>query len=61
MAKQAFIEYKPHKATGQKIKWSNSIISEFQAQGYTLTLRQLFYQLVSRDLIENNKAAYEIV
>jgi hypothetical protein len=59
MAKQAFIEYKPHKATVQKIEWSNSIISEFQAQDYTLTLRQLFYQLVSRDLIENNKASYD--
>ena len=59
MVKQAFIEYKPHKATGQKIEWSNSIISEFQAQDYTLTLRQLFYQLVSRGLIENNKASYD--
>jgi hypothetical protein len=59
MVKQAFIEYKPHKATALKIEWANSIISEFQKQGYVLTLRQLFYQLVSRGLIENSKASYD--
>ncbi len=59
MVKEAFIQYKPHKATAQKIEWANTIISEYQAQGYILTLRQLFYQFVSRDLIKNNKAAYD--
>lgn len=32
----------------------NNIIEEYNKQGYVLTLRQLYYQLVSRDVIPNN-------
>jgi len=31
----------------------NSIINEYQAAGYTLTVRQIYYQLVIKNLIEN--------
>jgi hypothetical protein len=34
----------------------NDIIEEYRRQGYRLTLRQLFYQLVSRDVIPNEDA-----
>lgn len=34
------------------------ILEDFAAQGYDLTVRQLFYQLVSRDLIRNTQADY---
>lgn len=37
----------------------NSIIEDYQAQGYKLTLRQLYYQLVSRDIIPNKQSEYE--
>lgn len=37
----------------------NSIIEEYQAQGYLLTLRQLYYQLVSKDVIPNNVREYD--
>lgn len=37
---------------------SNGIIEDYQARGYELTLRQLYYQLVSRDLIPNNEKSY---
>jgi hypothetical protein len=37
----------------------NEIIVEYQTNGYTLTLRQVYYQLVSRDLIPNEQAAYK--
>jgi hypothetical protein len=37
----------------------NGIVDEYQRQGYKLTLRQLFYQLVSRDLIENTVRSYK--
>lgn len=40
------------------IKAANVIITEYAAQGYDLTLRQLYYQFVSRDLIPNNQKAY---
>ncbi len=36
----------------------NEIIEEFSMQGYKLTLRQLFYQLVSRDIISNQTKEY---
>jgi hypothetical protein len=37
----------------------NEIIDDYQKQGYTLTLRQLYYQLVSRALIENTMNSYK--
>jgi hypothetical protein len=40
---------------------SNQIITEYQAQGFVLTLRQLYYQLVSRDIIPNKQAEYKRV
>jgi hypothetical protein len=36
----------------------NKIIEGYQRQGYVLTLRQLYYQLVSRDLIPNKQSEY---
>lgn len=35
-----------------------SIIEEYEADGYSLTLRQLYYQFVARDLIKNNQKEY---
>jgi hypothetical protein len=37
----------------------NKIIREYTAAGYILTLRQLFYQLVSRDIIPNRQSEYK--
>jgi hypothetical protein len=37
----------------------NAIISEYEEEGYTLTLRQVYYQLVSRDLIPNTENSYK--
>jgi len=37
----------------------NTIIAEYKAAGYSLTLRQVYYQLVSRDLIENSEKSYK--
>lgn len=38
---------------------ANGIIAEYAAQGYSLTLRQLYYQFVSRDLLPNNLQSYK--
>lgn len=35
------------------------IIASYEAQGFTLTLRQLYYQFVSRDLIKNKQTEYK--
>jgi hypothetical protein len=37
----------------------NTIIDDYTAQGYSLTLRQVYYQLVSRDIIENSERSYK--
>lgn len=41
------------------IERANSIIAEYQRQGYDLTLRQLYYQFVARDLIPNKQTEYK--
>lgn len=38
---------------------ANEIIAEYAAQGFDLTLRQLYYQFVSRDLIPNTQKDYK--
>lgn len=42
----------------KRLQQINDIIIEYQNQGYRLTLRQLYYQLVSRDIIPNKQAEY---
>lgn len=37
----------------------NGIISDYQQMGYSLTLRQVYYQLVARDVIPNNERSYK--
>lgn len=41
------------------IQKANQIIQEYAAQGFELTLRQLYYQFVSRMLIENKQSEYK--
>lgn len=41
------------------IDQANEIIKEYQAQGFELTLRQLYYQFVSRDILPNNIRSYK--
>lgn len=51
------INFRP--ASLQLIEKVNGIISEYQAMGYSLTLRQVYYQLVARDVIPNNERSYK--
>jgi hypothetical protein len=37
----------------------NDILREYKTLGYRLTLRQLYYQLVSRDIIPNTERSYK--
>jgi hypothetical protein len=43
------------------IKRVNGIIDEYRAAGYSLTLRQVYYQLVARGVIPNNERSYKNV
>jgi hypothetical protein len=39
----------------------NAIIDEYSSAGYSLTLRQVYYQLVARGIIPNNERSYKNV
>jgi hypothetical protein len=46
-------------SSGEVIEQADAIIRQYSAQGYTLTLRQLYYQFVSKDLIPNTERSYK--
>ena len=46
------------KKNKEQLQVINSIIEEYAEEGYKLTLRQLYYQLVSRDIIPNAVKEY---
>ena len=41
------------------IREANSICRDYAQQGYDLTLRQLYYQFVARDIIPNSQKSYK--
>ena len=45
-------------ANRERLKKINEIIEQYHKQGYRLTLRQLYYQLVSNDIIPNKVSEY---
>lgn len=59
MARQTFqnINFKPE--TLETIVRANAIIAEYTNAGYRMTLRQLYYQFVSRDFIQNTERSYK--
>lgn len=59
MPKIAYKEFNFRRATLKLIDTANDIIAEYSAQGYDLTLRQLYYQFVARDIIKNTLQSYK--
>ena len=57
--KQAFITKKFRSESLERLDVCNIIIADYMRQGFRLTLRQLYYQLVSRDLIPNTERSYK--
>src|SRR5688500_15099204 len=58
MPKIKYIEKRFNASSLKVIKQANEIITSYTAQGYQLTLRQLYYQFVARDLLPNKQANY---
>ena len=55
-----FTDWLPHaRKTKALLAASQAVIEEFSADDIALTVRQLYYQLVSRDIIPNNERAYK--
>lgn len=59
MGHETFREIKFKPATQSVIDEANRIILSYQQQGFTLTLRQLYYQFVARGLIANKHTEYK--
>jgi hypothetical protein len=56
--------YKPHRFTKvalNQLHTLNSIIQEYKDQGFVMTVRQLFYQMVARDYIPNTERSYKSI
>lgn len=56
--KRAYEDWTPTGASMRDVLRAESICDEYRAAGYTLTLRQLYYQFVARGLIANNDKSY---
>lgn len=58
-----FIKYTPYNPRGDRqlamLHHSRAICEEMEAQGFRLTVRQLHYQFVSRDLYRNTQENYK--
>ena len=60
MAKQSFRSSLGLRSENVKLLDTiNGIIEEYAAEGYKMTLRQLYYQLVSQDIIPNRQEEYK--
>jgi hypothetical protein len=59
--KEQFIQKKFGAQARQMIMTVNAILTEYIEAGYDLSLRQLYYQLVSRNIVENTERSYKNV
>lgn len=57
--KERFIHKNFRDKTIAIITVANRIIEEYAAQGFSLTVRQLYYQFVARDMIANTMRSYK--
>ncbi len=59
MPRIKYIDWTPAPISCDRIEKANMILEEYATQGFDLTLRQLFYQFVSRDYLPNTGKSYD--
>ncbi len=62
MAEGHYVCYVPRTFNDESLallKHANAIIEEYEGAGMAITLRQLYYQFVSRDLLPNHPKSYD--
>lgn len=59
--RECYSEIRFQKKSLELIDKMNTIIEDYQQQGYVLTVRQLYYQLVAKAWIENTERSYKNV
>lgn len=57
--KETFKEIKFRQESLELISHCDAVINEYLAQGLKLTLRQLYYQLVTKNIIKNKERSYK--
>ena len=57
--KRQYLDQRFHAATLRLIAHMNGIVESYQAQGFVLSVRQLYYQLVAQALIPNTEQSYK--
>lgn len=57
--RQAYQEFNFTAKSRSLISMMNEILENYRKQGFTLTVRQLFYQMVSKDIIPNTLQSYK--
>ena len=57
--KQAFVKKRFSASSLELIETADAICNEYMSDDLTLTLRQLYYQFVARDIITNNLKSYK--
>jgi len=61
MARETFTPHRFDARATQLLGIIVALTEQYMAEGFTLTLRQLYYQLVSRDIIPNSEREYKRV
>jgi hypothetical protein len=59
MPKICYVEKRFNRSSKILIEHANKILAEYAQRGLVVTLRQLYYQFVSRDIIPNNQKEYK--
>src|SRR5260221_8363278 len=59
MAKELYVDRNFSAGSLALIDQANTIIADYQRQGFTLTLRQLYYQFVARGILPNKQTEYK--
>lgn len=57
--KQQYKEINLRADTVRLIEFMNRMIDSYMQQGFKLSVRQLYYQLVARDIVENTERSYK--
>lgn len=57
--KRAYESWSPQDETVETLSQANVIIEDYMSRRYSLTLRQLYYQMVAKGLISNDQREYD--
>jgi hypothetical protein len=61
MPKILYVKWKPNKKSQELLDHINKILAEYKAAGYSLSVRQLYYQMVTANLVVNHIKSYNMI